>query len=86
MRKSLLGFAASLALSANAGAAQGGNAWYYGAKAEQFIAKYLPHAWIPGEINQAFAYGPHLRGWASCNVPAMGARSDGAVSVCYVKF
>ena len=85
MRKYL---AASLSVACllAAGEAQARHVWYFGAKAEAFIARYLPNASIPGPINQAFVYGHHRHGWASCNVPAMGARSDGAVSECYVKF
>ena len=66
--------------------AEARHVWYFGKKADAFIAKYLPTASIPGPINQAFLFGHHRHGWASCNVPAMGARSDGAVSECYVKF
>jgi hypothetical protein len=85
MRKSLavsLSFASLFAASA----AEARYVWYSGAKADAFIAKYLPGASIPGPINQAFTYGYHRHGWASCMVPAMGGRSDGEVSQCYVKF
>ena len=63
--------------------------WITGAAADHFIARYLPNASIPGPINQAFSYVSHhhrRHGWASCIVPAMGGRSDGEVSTCYVKF
>jgi hypothetical protein len=66
--------------------AQARHVWCFGNKADAFIAKYLPGASIPGDINQAFRYGQRRRGWASCHVPAMGERSDGGVSRCYVKF
>jgi len=81
-------FAVSLTLACffAASEAEARHVWYFGAKADAFIAKYLPNASIPGPINQAFTYDHHRHGWASCNVPAMGARSDGAVSECYVKF
>ena len=85
MRKRLIA-ALSLASLVAATGAQARHVWYFGAKADAFIAKYLPNASIPGPINQAFTYGHHRHGWASCNVPAMGGRSDGEVSECYVKF
>jgi hypothetical protein len=59
-----------------------------GAAADSFIAKYFPHADIPGPVEGPFVYidkwGKHRRGHANCNVPAMGARSDGEVSRCSV--
>ncbi len=59
-----------------------------GQAAESFIAKYFPQASIPGPVSGAFSYvdkrGRHRRGHARCDVPAMGARSDGAVSRCSV--
>ena len=88
MRKYLIA-AVTIAVALTATAAEAKTVWYRGARADAFIAKYLPHASIPGAINQAFVYVSHHRrheGWASCIVPAMGARSDGAVSVCDVKF
>jgi hypothetical protein len=54
-----------------AGQAESRQFWYFGAKADAFIARYLPNASIPGPINQAFRYGHRRHGWASCNVPAM---------------
>ena len=55
--------------------------------ADAFIAKSFPNAEIPGDVSGAFTYvrhgGTHV-GHAKCNVPAMGARSDGAVSTCTV--
>jgi len=85
MRKRLVA-AFSLAFLFAANEAQARHVWYFGDKADAFIAKYLPGASIPGPINQAFTYGHHRHGWASCYVPAMGGRSDGQVSECYVKF
>ncbi len=76
----------SLLVMMSASEAQARHVWYFGKKAEAFIAKYLPGASIPGPINQSFVYDGHRHGWASCVVPAMGARSDGAISECYVKF
>jgi hypothetical protein len=60
-----------------------------GKKADAFIAKHFPNASIPGPVEGSFTYGVlHYKryGRASCNVPAMGARSDGAVSTCMVKY
>jgi hypothetical protein len=60
-----------------------------GQKAEDFIAKYFPDAQIPGPVEGSFTYqknGHAKTGHATCNVPAMGARSDGAVSECTVKY
>ena len=79
-------YALPLAALLAASPAEARHVWNFGAKADAFIAKYLPGASIPGPINQAFVYGHHRHGWASCIVPAMGARSDGAISECYVKF
>lgn len=58
-----------------------------GKAADDFIAKYFPSASIPGPVKGSFHYFKlHRRhlGQASCMVPAMGARSDGAVSQCTV--
>jgi hypothetical protein len=59
-----------------------------GQAAESFIAKYFPQASIPGPVSGVFSYidkwGRHRKGHARCDVPAMGARSDGAVSRCSV--
>ncbi|ARN83045.1 hypothetical protein [Methylocystis bryophila] len=60
-----------------------------GAKADAFIAKYFPNADIPGPVEGSFTYKKGARtavGHASCNVPAMGARSEGEVSTCTVKY
>jgi len=60
-----------------------------GEKADAFIAKYFPNADIPGPVQGKFTYvkGRHkVIGRATCNVPAMGARSDGAVSTCTVVY
>jgi hypothetical protein len=58
-----------------------------GKAAEAFIAKYFPGADIPGPVAGDFHYVKHGRrekGHARCSVPAMGARSDGAMSECSV--
>jgi len=60
-----------------------------GASADAFIAQHFPNASIPGPVEGSFSYGVgrHKRlGRATCNVPAMGARSDGAVSTCIVLY
>ena len=60
-----------------------------GQKAEDFITKYFPDAEIPGPVTGSFTYtknGHSKKGHADCNVPAMGARSDGAVSECTVHY
>ena len=60
-----------------------------GAKADAFIAKHFPNAAIPGPVQGSFTYDVfHYKrfGRATCNVPAMGARSDGAVSTCTVVY
>jgi hypothetical protein len=58
-----------------------------GHSADAFISTHFPNAVIPGDVTGKFAYDRHGRkrvGHAKCNVPAMGARSDGAVSTCTV--
>jgi hypothetical protein len=58
-----------------------------GAAADAFIAKHFPDAEIPGDVSGKFTYVHDHRnivGRAKCSVPAMGARSDGAVSECTV--
>ncbi len=88
MRTSLAAAAVVTAMI-SAGSAEARTIWLAGASADQFIARHYPHAEIPGSINAAFSYYAHHRlrhGWGSCIVPAMGARSDGQVSTCYVKF
>lgn len=58
-----------------------------GRAADKFIAKHFPNADIPGPVSGAFAYvkrGRRATGHAKCFVPAMGARSEGAVSTCSV--
>jgi hypothetical protein len=62
---------------------------FKGKRADAFIAKHFPSASIPGPVEGSFTYGVfHYKryGRASCNVPAMGARSDGAVSTCTVVY
>jgi hypothetical protein len=57
---------------------------------EAFIQKYFPEASIPGPVSGPFKYvdsrGRRRKGDAVCDVPAMGARSDGAVSVCTIHY
>lgn len=58
-----------------------------GAAADAFIARNFPNAEIPGEVSGKFTWVRHGYqhvGRAKCFVPAMGARSDGAVSTCTV--
>ena len=59
-----------------------------GDAADSFIARHFPQAEIPGQIKDVFQYidknGKQRRGYADCFVPAMGARSDGAVSSCSI--
>jgi hypothetical protein len=60
-----------------------------GNEADDFIAKNFPNAEIPGEVSGTFTYMKHgykMVGHAKCSVPAMGARSDGAVSTCTVVY
>ena len=61
-----------------------------GAAADAFIQKYFPNAVIPGPAGGRFAYvdkrGRRHSGHARCSVPAMGARSEGEVSRCYVTY
>lgn len=59
-----------------------------GDPADAFIAKHFPNAELPGPVSGAFTYlskrGRQAAGHARCFVPAIGARSDGAVSTCSV--
>jgi hypothetical protein len=61
-----------------------------GDAADAFISKHFPNADIPGPVEGPFVYlnrmGRRTKGFARCSVPAMGARSDGAVSTCTVKY
>jgi hypothetical protein len=61
-----------------------------GRAADSFVARYFPNAAIPGPIKGQFTYinkrGDRVTGMAKCNVPAMGARSEGDVSVCKVLY
>lgn len=61
-----------------------------GEAADSFIAKYFPNAAIPGPFKGEFTYtnkkGEQSKGLAKCLVPAMGARSDGAVSMCKILY
>jgi hypothetical protein len=55
-----------------------------------FIQKHFPNASIPGPVSGGFTYvdnrGRRRKGEAECDVPAMGARSDGAVSECTIHY
>ena len=61
-----------------------------GKAADAFIASRFPEASIPGPVVGPFTYvdkrGKRRIGHARCDVPAMGARSEGAVSTCVVKY
>ncbi len=60
-----------------------------GPQADAFIHQHFPNASIPGPVQGRFPYRVHglLRhGHATCSVPAMGARSDGVVSTCTVRY
>jgi hypothetical protein len=61
-----------------------------GPAADAFVAKYFPNAAVPGRIKGQFSYtsksGAKGSGLAKCVIPAMGARSDGAVSLCKVLY
>jgi hypothetical protein len=85
MNKIILASAALLFIASSANAKA---AILRGQAAESFIAKYFPQASLPGPVSGGFSYidkrGRHRRGHARCSVPAMGARSDGAVSRCAV--
>jgi hypothetical protein len=60
------------------------------AAANSFIERHFPDASIPGPVKGAFQYvdkqGNIRRGHAECFVPAMGSRSEGAVSRCDVTY
>jgi hypothetical protein len=61
-----------------------------GAAADSFVAKYFPNAAVPDRVKGQFTYanksGERHTGLAKCDIPAMGARSDGAVSLCKVLY
>ena len=60
-----------------------------GGEADAFISKNFPGAEIPGEVKGKFTYIEHRHkrvGHAKCDVPAMGGRSEGAVSTCAVTY
>jgi hypothetical protein len=61
-----------------------------GPAADAFVAKYFPAAAVPGRVKGQFTYankgGQRHAGVAKCDIPAMGARSDGAVSLCKVLY
>ena len=61
-----------------------------GPAADAFVAKYFPNAAVPGRVKGQFTYtsksGATGSGLAKCDIPAMGARSDGAISLCKVLY
>ena len=84
MLRTLLSAVALLVLSASAWA---NPVTLEGKAAEAFIARNFPKADIPGDVAGVFTYAHHggrRTGRAQCSVPAMGARSEGAVSTCKV--
>ena len=87
MNRSILSVAMFLMISsaANAQAVK-----LRGEAADSFVTKYFPNAAVPGLIKGEFTYtnkrGEQTKGLAKCVVPAMGARSDGAVSICKVLY
>jgi len=61
-----------------------------GEAADSFVAKYFPNASGPGLIKGQFTYttksGAKTSGLAKCVIPAIEARSAGAVSLCKVVY
>ncbi len=61
-----------------------------GAKAESFIARHFATASIPGPAEGDFTYINRLNlkatGYAECEYPAMGVRSEGEVTRCTVVY
>jgi|HubBroStandDraft_5_1064220.scaffolds.fasta_scaffold475754_1 hypothetical protein len=63
-----------------------------GLAADAFVAKYFPAAAVPGRVKGQFTFtyanksSQRHAGVAKCDIPAMGARSDGAVSLCKVLY
>jgi hypothetical protein len=61
-----------------------------GPAADAFVAKYFPKAAVPGLVKGQFTYtskgGAQGTGLAKCDIPAMGARSEGAISLCKVLY
>lgn len=54
--------------------------------AAAFIMKHFPNADIPGPVKGSYLYQVHARsGSATCNYPAMGAKSAGDVATCTLK-
>ena len=88
MNKLVLASAATLVFVCAAARAEA--AVLKGAAADAFIQKYFPNAVIPGPLGGRFVYvdkrGRRHWGHARCSVPAMGARSEGEVSRCYVTY
>ena len=87
MKKILLSLAILLAIAPSANAR---TIILKGDAADTFIGKHFPNADIPGPVEGPFVYlnrtGRRTKGFARCSVPAMGERSDGAVSTCAVKY
>jgi hypothetical protein len=79
--------AAQVAMSSSA---QAQAAKLRGPARDAFVAKYFPNAAVPRRIKGQFTYtsksGAKGSGLAKCDFPAMGARSDGAVSLCKVLY
>jgi hypothetical protein len=82
----LIVFAAALVMMSSSAHAQAVK--LRGPAADAFVAKYFPNADVPGRVKGEFTYtsksGRKGSGLAKCDIPAMGARSDGAVSLCKV--
>jgi hypothetical protein len=82
----LIVFAAALVMMSSSAHAQAVR--LRGPAADAFVAKYFPNADVPGRVKGQFTYtsksGRKGSGVAKCDIPAMGARSDGAVSLCKV--
>ncbi len=87
MNKLMLAGAALLAISSSASAQA---VKLRGEAADSFVARYFPNASGPGLIKGEFTYTnkseAKTSGLAKCVIPAMGARSDGAVSLCKVLY
>jgi hypothetical protein len=87
MKKILLSLAILLAIAPSTNAR---TMILKGDAADAFVSKHFPNADIPGPVEGPFVYlnrmGRRTKGFARCSVPAMGARSDGAVSTCTVKY
>ncbi len=71
-------------------AAHAANVELKDAAAESFITRHFPDADVPGPVEGFFNYknkrGVEKEGYAKCFYPAMGGRSDGAVTTCSVNY